>query len=168
MGAPFEVQRDAYQHLHDDKTIIAIGLHNGASYKTSRLCSPGFVELKIDGGFDRDKGTKMANFSVLGEDFTQTARFRKDVARSEALVVRTRDGRSGLPYFLCGGHDGQGTAAAGIFLAEKWRNLLELFGVDHDLDRDSLAVVIGFDHDDPVNGLKEPVGGPAFRRLPGR
>ena len=80
MGAPFEVQRDGYQHLHYDKTIIAIGLHNGASYKASRLCSQGFVELKIDGGFDEGIGTKMANFcSLSGTEFTQTARFRKDV-----------------------------------------------------------------------------------------
>lgn len=166
MDAPFEAHRDGYQHLHNDKTIVAIGLHNGASYKACRLCPTGFVELKIDGGFEKGNGTKMANFRVCGTDFTQIARFRKDIPRSEALVVRTRDTRSGLPYFLCGGHDGQGTAAAGIFLAENWLDLLQLFGADHHLDRDALAVVIEFDHDDPVNGLKRIVN-TQFERLPG-
>jgi len=161
MNAPFEVQRDGYQYLHNDKTIVAIGLHNGASHKaTKQLCLEGFVEIKTDERF------QMANFCVEGVEYTQTARLRRDVSRSETLILRTIDARSRRPYFVCGGHDGQGTAAAGIFLAERWRELLESYDRNHDPDHYSLGVVIEFDHDDPVNGLKKLVGTPSFARIP--
>lgn len=157
MNAPFEARRDGFQFTGSQKTLVAIGLHNGATYKAQRSCPSGFFEVNTEGGLYTGQGTKIPNFTIEGTLYKQVSILRNQVDQSEALIVRTIDAASGLPMFVCGGHDGQGTAAAGVFLAEKWRDLLTLYRPRHDLQRDALAVVIKFNHSDPVNERKHIV-----------
>jgi len=65
-----------------------------------------------------------------------------------AIVVRTflrGGGGQPIPRFVCGGIEAAGTAAAGVYLKNHWKELLtyyEEFGKD--LEGDSLAVILQF------------------------
>ncbi len=153
LGIHMQVERDGYEHIRDNQRIIAIGLHNGAAYKARGLCPEGFFDVWPD------EETKMANFQVNGIDFFAKPIPDRGVKYDQALIVRTLDGK-GKPYFVCGGHDGQGTFAAGLFLAERWPELMDMYSIDHSLDKHSLSVIISFDHDSPLRGRMEIYGKP--------
>jgi hypothetical protein len=65
-----------------------------------------------------------------------------------AILVRTfLRGGGGQPIlrFVCGGVEAAGTAAAGVYLKNHWKALLEYYEeFGKDLERDSLAVILQF------------------------
>jgi len=86
-----------------------------------------------------------------GEERTSSAPTAADTETPNpnfAIVVRTflrGGGRQSTPRFVCGGIEAPGTAAAGVYLKNHWKELLkyyEEFGKD--LEQDSLAVILQF------------------------
>jgi Predicted nucleotide-binding protein containing TIR-like domain len=69
-------------------------------------------------------------------------------AENYAILVRTflrLGGMQPIPRWICGGIEASGTAAAGVYLKNNWKDILkyyEEFGKD--LEKDSLAIILQF------------------------
>lgn len=64
-----------------------------------------------------------------------------------AIVVRMflRSGENPIPRFVCGGCQAPGTAVAGVYLKNHWRDLLNYYEFfAKDLEQDNLAVLLQF------------------------
>ena len=134
LGLGFNGMTGRLERLFDDPKLFEIECTE--SIKKPDLWTDGF---KI-GGRGLAKDPRNVNSSEIkhpdaGWDYALVAR-----------VVTSRDGRN--VSFVCAGRTAAGTAAAGHFLANHWRQLLELYKgankyrVEYNLNLDSVAVII--------------------------
>jgi hypothetical protein len=128
-----------------DTISFSIGLLNG-------LTSQAFEIIKSD----TEKGIEICNTPSGDENRPETSSlimfngysYHERADLNYAILVRTflrGGGSQPIPRFVCAGIEAAGTAAAGVYLKNHWRDLLkyyEEFGKD--LEQDSLAVILQF------------------------
>ncbi len=113
------------------------------------------------------KKLKDAEFSsacfTLKVDYPEDPGPGKNLAIVARVVPVPEEGREGCVWFVCGGRSAAGTAAAGFFLAKRWREILEFYReAGKDLDRHSLALVIEHKEDNQRHHFDDSAG--VFRR----
>lgn len=128
---------------------ISVGL--GFTYHTHQLLECGRFENKISIGWTHPTNPSTGEqekfltdiFSFDGHIYTKN----NSSVRNIALIARIV-GNNGYIHFICAGLYAHGTAAAGLFLAEKWHELLKLYDQENkNLDTTNLAVLIEHPND---------------------
>jgi hypothetical protein len=129
----------------DDKDycIVSFGLgFNAFTHITANYFAPRIFQIE----FGRspklpDKYPSTDNFKINGSEVEIPDRF--DIAIVARIVPPGQAEDSERIWFLCAGRTAAGTAAAGYFLAKKWRQIFELYKTEKkDFSRDSVVVVI--------------------------
>jgi hypothetical protein len=150
-----KIRYDTHTYQFTDfATNFAIGLHNGVAH---RICnrSDGLVEIRLEESALIEKRLKsktaFPEFRVAGEWFNHSRTNGENDKQQKALILRVVDLRTGRVSFVCGGFDGQGTAAAGIFLGRHWQVIAKMLR-DKQCQNHCAAVVIVFDRSDPFDG----------------
>jgi len=101
--------------------------------------------------FNLDRYPKVSRDSrhpTLPPDKGQTDADKKETNRDFAIIVRTflrGGGTNPILRYVCSGIEGPGTAVAGVYLKNHWKEILkyyEEFGKD--LEQDSLALMVEF------------------------
>ena len=128
-----------------DTISFSIGLLNGLTSQAFEIIArdtKGGIEIRNT--MSGDKNRPETSSAIVFNDYSYPE--RGDL--NNAILVRTflrGGGGQPIPRFVCGGIEAAGTAAAGVYLKNHWRDLLkyyEEFGKD--LEQDSLAVILQF------------------------
>lgn len=140
-GEEFKTELDN-RHLNKDldkskDCVIALGL--GFNNVTGKIRDY-HIERKL---FEIIYPDDTDDFTIGGREHPNIVQNGKDYA----LLVRgvKKLGKENLPHFVCAGRTARGTKAAGIFLANQWKQLLFLYEKNRrDLTTDSVAVFLEF------------------------
>ena len=114
-------------------SLIGIGL--GFNHVTAKFAGmrPELFTLKYTDGTD--------DFDFCGEPHGFSSNEEYDCA----LVVRIAGHGGDAPHFICAGRAATGTAAAGFYVANHWRDMLRFYRQQgQDLSNDTLAILLRF------------------------
>jgi Predicted nucleotide-binding protein containing TIR-like domain len=164
--------------IHSLETIsFSIGLLNGLTHQAFQIIArdtgdrinirrdqSGPKKRKVTSSVILFNGESYPREAAVTQESTRAAARRAELTDEQvsfAIVVRTflhRGGPKPMPRIVCGGIVASGTAAAGVYLNNNWRQLLlyyEDFGKD--LQQDSLAVLLKFWGGKPESARPEAI-----------